>query len=627
MTERTDGADAQRVGQARAAGEARRDWEARAGLLIERGGGEALPRLAAPAGLMAFEGRGQVTLRWNRVDGAAGYLVFRAAARDGPYEPIVVGEPLVRAVPDTCFTDTSGEPGAETWYRVACAANVEDDEQPTSDPVAATPKRNGEGRVSIEVDAGEARGPLHRPWRPIIGSEHLSMLTYGEGPGGVPIGPDLAQALATVHAELGVRTVRAHSILHDELGVYREVDGVPRYDFSGIGQVYDQVLGIGLRPIVEIGFMPHDLARDPSKTVFEYRAIVSPPRDYERWGELVTELVRYLVDRYGLDEVRGWGFEVWNEPNLSVFWAGSREEYLRLYDVTAAAVKSVDRDLLVGGPGSAAVGWLDELLAHTRDSGAPIDFLSTHTYGNAPMDLRPIAARHGYPRLRLWWTEWGAHAGHFRALNDTVWSAGFLIRGMKSAMGRLESLAYWVASDQFEELGRPSSLLHGGFGLLTVGNLRKPRYWAMWMLEQLGPHRVEARLDGDGAGDMVNALATRDDAGRIALLVWNCTVDSLKATGDPLLNRRVTVRLHALQEGGYRVRHRRLDLAHSNIGAVWERMHGDAWPTEEQWALLRAVDELQELEQQRTIHAPGGSLELQLDLPMPALSLLELEPS
>lgn len=607
-------------------GDARRDWEARVGLASDVAARTGLPDLAAPIGLRASEGRGQVTLRWDPVEGAAGYLLQRAPAVEGPYEPITVGEPLVQAVPDTCFTDTSGEAGRAAWYRVAAAANVEDHGQPLSAPVSATPRRDGDGRVTVAVDASRTIGPVHRPWRPMIGSEHLSLLTYGAGAGGVAIGRDLAEALRIVHTELGVEAVRAHAILHDDLGVYREVDGRPVYDFSRIGQIYDKVLAIGLRPIVEIGFMPHDLARDPDKTVFEYRAIVSPPRDYDGWRELVRALTSYLVDRYGREEVRRWGFEVWNEANLGVFWAGTRDEYLRLYDVTAAAVKGVDHQLLVGGPGSAAVGWLDELLTHVNDSGAALDFLSTHTYGNAPLDLRPIAARHGHAGLRLWWTEWGAHAGHFRALNDTVWSAGFLIRGMKSAMGRLEALAYWVASDQFEELGWPTGLLHGGFGLLTVGNLRKPRYWALWMLEQLGEQRLDTQLDGDGAGDMLDALATRGDTDRIALLVWNCTVDRSKAAGDPLLNRSASLRISGLPAAGYAVRHRRLDTAHSNLGAAWERLGGDAWPTEQEWRALRAGDCLEDLEPEHSVRVSDGSLELQLDLPMPSISLLELTP-
>jgi xylan 1,4-beta-xylosidase len=597
----------------------------RVGLRRSHAGGVELPALAAPERLRIEEGRGQVTLRWDAVDGAIGYLVCRADTADGPFEPLTIGEPIVKAVPDRCFTDTSGRPGRTAWYRVAAAASVEDMGQPASEPIEATPRESGEGAVEAVIDVRRSQGRLARPWRPMIGSEHLSLLGYGPGPGGIEIGPDLAEALRTAHEELGVETVRAHAILHDELGVYREVDGQPHYDFDRILQIYDLVLDAGLRPVVELGFMPRDLASDPTRTVFQYDAIISPPRSFERWSELITELVQSLESRFGREEVQRWAFEVWNEANLEVFWSGTVEEYLRLYDVTARAVKEVDRELRVGGPASAAVGWLDELLAHTRESGAAIDFLSTHTYGNAPLDLRPIAARHGYPGLPLWWTEWGAHAGHNKPLNDTVWSAGYLVHGMASAMGRLEALAYWVISDQFEELGWPERLLHGGFGLLTVGNLRKPRFWALWMLEQLGEEQIAAHVTGDGAGDMVNVLATRDpDLGSIALLAWNSTVDSTKADGDRLLDRRLRLRVTGLEAATYRLRHRRLDLMHSNLGASWAAMDGGEWPTDEQWATLRAAEDLQDLEPAHDVAARDGTIEIDFDLPMPAISLLEL---
>ncbi len=114
--------------------------------------------------------------------------------------------------------------------------------------------------------------------------------------------------------------------------------GEPVHDFSNVDRVYDHILDIGLRPVVEISFMPHDLASDPTTTVFEYGAIVSPPKDWDRWADLVTAFTQHLVDRYGLEEVRDrWSFEVWNEANLEVFWSGTKEEYWKLYDVTVDA--------------------------------------------------------------------------------------------------------------------------------------------------------------------------------------------------------------------------------------------------------------------------------------------------
>jgi xylan 1,4-beta-xylosidase len=603
------------------------DWEQLTARRRTGAEGLGLPVLAAPPRVATREGRGQVTLDWEPVDGAAGYLVRRADAPDGDYRPLEIGEPWVRPVPHPPLTDTTGHPGRPAWYTVQAVAAVDDHGQPTSEPIGATPGVDGPATCLIDVDATRTVGPLHRPWRSMIGAEHLSQLEYGAGPGGSRIGDEFAEALRMAHDELGVQAVRALAILHDELGVYREVDGHPVHDFSAIDRIYDRVLDLGLRPIVEVSFMPHDLARDPDKTVFAYRAIVSPPDDWDRWEGLVGALAAHLVARYGREEVRQWGFEIWNEANLEVFWSGTRDEYLRLYDLSARAVKAVDAALPVGGPASAAAAWIDELLDGVAQSGAPLDFLSTHTYGQAPLDLRPIAARHGRPELALWWTEWGAHASHFNGVHDSVWSAAYLVRGMVSAMGRIDAVAYWTVSDHFEELGHPTALLHGGFGLLGVGNVRKPRWWALWMLEQLRPQRLALTAEGDAAGDMVDAVATRDDAGGLTIVVWNGTVDVTKVAGDPLLDRHVELIVEGLAAGRHRIRHRRLDEEHSNLNAAWARIsHGRDWPDDTGWAELRAADRLEDAEPERKVESSDGMLRLAFELPMPAVSLIELDP-
>lgn len=607
--------------------DARTDWEARIGLGSDAEAGLELPRLAAPGGLTARAGRAQVTLDWWPVDGAAGYVIERS--EDGnEWELLEIGEPEVRPVPHPPFTDTAGVPGRRVWYRVAAAASVKDFDQPRSEIVDATPGTDGPAEVQIAVRAARGTGPIERPWRPIIGAEHLSQLDSSEMTGGRPIGLEFEAALRMAHDELAVEMVRAHAILNDDLGTYREVDGQPDLDFSGIDRIYDRILSLGLRPVVELSFMPRDLASDPSKTVFDYGAIVSPPRDWDRWELLVRELAAHLVDRYGRDEVRSWAFEVWNEANLDVFWSGTRDQYFHLYEISARAVKDVDGELVVGGPASAAGKWIDDTLAFARRSGAPIDFVSTHTYGNAPLDLRPITERHGYGGLPQWWTEWGAHASHFNQVHDSPWSAAYLVRGMASAMGRTEALAYWTVSDHFEELGRPPRLLHGGFGLLAVGNLRKPRWWGLWMLEQLLDERLEVTVDGDGAGDMVQAIGSRGEDGRITVVAWNGTVDVSKSRGEPSLDRHVTLRVEGPAASAYRLRHRRLDEAHSNLVRAWSELgNGADWPSAGQWEALAALDHLEDLEPRRVVTPSDGTLSLEMVLPMPSISLIELEPS
>jgi xylan 1,4-beta-xylosidase len=610
--------------------DARSDWEQRIGIRSGEARTGTTPRLDPPTGLRAAPGGSQVTLTWDPVPGAVGYQVFVAEGPDAPLEPLDHAGRDVLAVPHPPYADTTGKPGQERWYAVATLSDVAV-VGPPSERVAAAPLEEA-GPVEVRVVASGDAGELARPWRPMIGSEHLSHAVSTDTTGGRVIGEELSAALRAAHDELGVATVRAHGILCDDLGVYREVDGDPVHDFSGVDRVYDHIRSLGLYPVVEISFMPHDLASDPDKTVFEYGAIVSPPKDWQRWYDLVRDLTAHLVDRYGIDEVvEHWSFEVWNEANLEVFWSGTPEEYMKMYDVTVAAVRSVDPRLKVGGPSSAAAGWVEELLAHVERSGAPLDFVSTHTYGSPPLDFLPSLERYGRAGTPIWWTEWGVTPTHFNEVSDAVFSGVFLLRGMASAMDRIESLSYWVVSDHFEELGRPPALLHGGFGLRTVGELRKPRWWALALLERLGETRLPVAASGDGADSLVESLAARDGSGEVSVLVWNMTLDQTKAAGEPSLDRPVTVAVEGLDPGAaYTLSHERVDQDHSNIAGVWGELReaDQAWPTDEQWDRLREADRLESFEPPHQVVADGqGRVTVTFDLPMPAMSFLRLVPA
>ena len=356
--------------------------------------------------------------------------------------------------------------------------------------------------------------------------------------------------------------------------------------------------------------MPRELAEDPDATVFEYGAGISVPHDWEAWGTLCGALAAHLVDAVALDEVAGWGFEVWNEANLEVFWTGTRDEYFKLYDLAVEAVKRVDSRLLVGGPATAAAGWIPDFLDHVVETGAPLDFLTTHTYGNLPLDIRE-SLRVRDLDAEVWWTEWGVTPTHFYEISDSVFSATFLLHGMKSAQERADALAYWVVSDHFEELGRPPALLHGGFGLLTVGNLRKPRWWALALAEQLGDALLPLALEGDGAGTLVDGWAARGPDG-IDVLLWNATLDQSKAGGDERLDRTVTI--SGLPSGHATLA--RVDEHHSNLARNW---HGERpWPTEIELAELRDNDRLH-IEDLGRIEG-----EVTFELPMPGIARLRI---
>ena len=152
---------------------------------------------------------------------------------------------------------------------------------------------------------------------------------------------DWQKDLAMVHRECGFKYIRFHGLLQDEMGVYREDKfGNAVYNFQYVDALYDAILNIGMKPFVEFGFMPEKLASG-NKTVFWWKGNVTPPKDYDKWQKLIAAFVKHWTERYGESEVKQWYFEVWNEPNLNIFWSGSQAEYFKLYEVSAQAIKSI----------------------------------------------------------------------------------------------------------------------------------------------------------------------------------------------------------------------------------------------------------------------------------------------
>ena len=586
---------------------------------------------------------GHIELDWDPVPGAAGYLIERTEQGASP-QLVTHGGSDVAAVPGPPFADTGLADGPEYTYRIGAVTGAEYPVWSWSEPVSARTEAGQAGPVTITVDAASDAGRLDRVWR-MTGSERLSQLLlrdddaasgpgsgdgaghragHGDGPSPGQIAAEFAAALRLAHDELGATMVRAHAILHDDNAVVtRGPGGVVRYDFARVDAIYDQLLELGLRPVVELSFMPAALARDPGQTVFTYRAIVSPPADWDEWRELVAALAAHLVGRYGLDEVATWAFEVWNEPNLEVFWTGTPGEYLRLYEEAAAAVKRVDPRLRIGGPATAAGEWIEPLAAHAAATGLPLDFVSTHTYGNLPLDLRPALRRNGLADTDVWWTEWGIGAGHFGDVHDGVLGAPFVLSGLHDAQGRVGALAYWVISDHFEELGRPPRLFHNGFGLLSVGNLRKPRYWSVYLAQQLGDQLLSVASSGDGAGTLVRAWAARHDDGTIDVLAWNGTINVALRDGDARLDRQVRVRVGGLPGERYTASVARVDEGHSHIaGSASPAL---SWPDEESWPKLRDSDHLH-TEALPPVRPQDGAASFCFELPMPGVARIRLEP-
>ena len=213
----------------------------------------------------------------------------------------------------------------------------------------------------IQIDAQAQTTPFPHFWEQMFGSGR-AILTLRES---------YREDLRAVKKITDFRYVRFHAILHDEVGVYNEDEhGNPVYNFAYVDQIYDGLLKNGVRPVVEISFMPKKLAFNPDALhPFWYKPNVSPPKSMQRWDDLMTHFAQHLVDRYGIDEVAQWYFEVWNEPNID-FWNGipRQASYFELYDHTARALKPVSPRLRVGGPATSAAHWVDDFLKHTADS-------------------------------------------------------------------------------------------------------------------------------------------------------------------------------------------------------------------------------------------------------------------
>lgn len=601
--------------------DARADWEQRIyRRLTDTAAADPSTSLPAPSEVVAVPRSGYVLLSWAPVLGAAGYLIERT---DGAGEPHIVahGGSDVPAVPGCEFADTGLDSATAYSYRVGAVAGAEFPAWNWSEPVSGRISDDAAELVHVAVDASAVTGQLQRVWH-MIGSERLTQLMFGPDENGHDIGAEFTEALRRAHDDLGVTHVRAHAILHDDNKVVtRGADGVLQYDFSTVDRLYDTILELGVRPVVELSFMPEVLAADPTQSVFTYRGLISPPKDWSEWHAVVAALAAHLVERYGVDEVAQWGFEVWNEPNLEVFWSGSQSDYFRMYAEAARAVKGVDERLPVGGPSTAAADWIEPLAAYAEANDLPLDFATSHTYGNMPLDAEPALQRHGFDKTPIWWTEWGVGSTHFGPIHDGVIGGPFVLSGFAAVQNRMDALAYWVISDHFEELGRPTRLFHNGFGLLTVGNLRKPRYWAVHLAAHLGDQLLAREVSGDGADVLVQTLASRHDDGTVDVLVWNGTINGQLTGGDPRLDRQIRVRIAGLDDASRTATIARVDATHSNILAGYP--DDVDWPNTALWERLRAADHLDE-EQLQDVVTTDGTAVVDFALPMPGIARIRL---
>ena len=243
---------------------------------------------------------------------------------------------------------------------------------------SATTDSKAERPSLISVTDATPSAPLRKPWKNAIATGHAHLLLRA----------DLQSHLAKLQRDIGYRYCRFHGLFHDDMAVVtRRKDGSLAFRWDQVDKVFDALLRLGLRPFVELSSMPVALASGTT-TVFDWELNTTPPRDYAEWGQLVGAFARHCLDRYGLDEIAQWYYEVWNEPNIN-FWTGSQEDYWKLYDASATALKAVSPRLRVGGPVTARGAWVAEMISHCSSEGVPLDFISTHIYPQDEWVLYP----------------------------------------------------------------------------------------------------------------------------------------------------------------------------------------------------------------------------------------------
>jgi xylan 1,4-beta-xylosidase len=438
---------------------------------------------------------------------------------------------------------------------------------------------------TVLIDANAPRHPFPHYWEQMFGSGRAIL----------SLRDSYRRDLREVKDATDFQYVRFHAIFHDEVGIYDEdAQGHSLYNFSYVDQIYDGLLANHVRPFIELSFMPRKLAAKDAPQAFWYKPNVAPPKDWAKWDDLITQFARHLVERYGADEVSHWYFEVWNEPNLD-FWAGvpAQATYFELYDHTARALKAVNNKLRVGGPATAQAAWIPDFIKHCVENKIPVDFVSTHAYGDdTAKDI--LGTNEQIPREQmLWravkkvheqilaspktdvaliWSEFNASWGNHPEVTDASYMAAWLAHTIRLCDGMTEMMSYWTFDDVFEEQGVVKTPFYGGFGLIAAGDIPKPAFAAFKVLHKLGSERISA--------DSETTLVTRTAAGQLVLAVWN-----ISPPDNPGSPRTITLDFKNTKPTTAVIS--RVDHDHGDPSAAYQKMGKPRYPTPQQIQTLR----------------------------------------
>lgn len=380
----------------------------------------------------------------------------------------------------------------------------------------------------IAVDQTQVKGRFNR----------YAQFCVGAGRAGEGLRKTFQDQLEIARKDCGFQYLRFHGIFHEDMGVCRrDPDGQLVYNWQYVDILYDSLLEKGIRPFVELGFMPKVLASG-EKTIFWWTSNVTLPADFQQWYDFIFAFVSHLEDRYGREEVLSWYFEIWNEPDIANFFLGTQQDYYNLYAVTAKAVKAVCKDYRVGGPASANPAWVKQMIDYCDENGLPIDFTTSHCYGvegyyddrngksklylreekdfsiKTLQGVKQDVIDSGHPDMEVHYTEWGPSYSSRDPVHDAYLAAPYVLYHLKRLDGYLDSISYWTFTDIFEEICPPPTPFHGGFGLINTQGLKKPVYHAYHLLAQLGDTELEC---GDS-----DCFVCKNEAG-VQLLLWNYT--------------------------------------------------------------------------------------------------------
>ncbi len=475
------------------------------------------------------------------------------------------------------------------------------------------------------IRANAPRIPHKKHWQFCVGSGHALLA----------LRTDYTKQLKFIHDTLGIERVRFHGIFNDDMRTRTNLsqmfpapgaENFTEENFRACGLAYDNVLAAGMKPFVELSFMPKQLSRSGVEGSFFYRPCVDLPRDFEEWAAYVQRFLRFLIHRYGAQELRSWYFEVWNEPDLKVvFFSGDKEDYFRLYETTARAVKAVDPALRVGGPATSGSKWIASFLRYCREHEVPVDFVTTHQYAGDPLggvedkgeDLdeeregggeswperirkmgsrlavvqeksflagyrainpdqteatdmpndnfrkNAAVARRQAGELPLYYTEWNCNAGFASCTNDTRKVAAYDVKTALDVAENIDGSSIWCFSDIFEELHPFVQEFHGGFGLLSQSGIPKPVYHAMKLLADAPDTRLD--LGPDATDGEIGVAAFTDEQETHVILFRQ------KMKNFDLPKEEAVIKIERAEKP-QRVTLRRIDEEHGNPLRLWEEM-------------------------------------------------------